>query len=340
MENLGLRLNGKRVAGVGSALVDIVAHASDGFIAATGVPKGGMVYFDDQGLEGVLSRVDRPPRIVPGGAACNTVVGLARLGGTARFIGKRGNDLSGRRYEDGLRASNVEPRLIASDSPTGRVLSLITPDSQRTMLTYLGAAAEMRPDEIQPADFADTAVVLIEGYLVFNRELFQAALGRAKAAGACVALDLASFTVVESARDLLDEAVTGSIDILLANEDEAQAFTGRDSAAAALEDLAQRVPVAAVKIGPRGSLVAAAGRVQAVPPVPGDGVVDTTGAGDLWAAGFLFGLVEGYPLPVCGQLASACGYEVCRVLGAHIPDDGWERIRRLLPAAALMKDRR
>lgn len=331
METLGLSLNGKRVVGIGSALVDIVAQASDAFIDATGVPKGGMVYFDDQGLEAVLTRVDGAPRIVPGGAACNTVVGLARLGGEARFIGKRGNDVSGRRYENGLRDQNVEPLLIASDSPTGRVLSLITPDSQRTMLTYLGAAAEMRPEEIRSAHFADAAVVLIEGYLVFNRGLFQAALGMAKAAGACVALDLSSFTVVESARALLDAAVTEFIDILLANEDEAQAFTGRASALEAVNALARRVPVAVVKTGAQGSLVAAGGRVHAIPPVQGDGIVDTTGAGDLWAAGFLFGLVEGFPLQLCGQLASACGYEVCRVLGAHIPAAGWQRIRRLLP---------
>jgi sugar/nucleoside kinase (ribokinase family) len=334
METLGLHLNGKRVVGIGSALVDILAQASDAFIDATGVPKGGMVYFDDQGLEAVLTRVDGAPRIVPGGAACNTLVGLAQLGGEARFIGKRGNDLSGRRYEDGLRDQNVEPLLIASDSPTGRVLSLITPDSQRTMLTYLGAAAEMRPEELQCAHFADAAVVLIEGYLVFNRELFQAALATAKAAGARVVLDLASFTVVESARALLDAAVTDFIDILLANEDEAQAFTGKASSMEAVKALARRVPVAVVKTGAQGSLVAAGGKVHAFAAVRGDGIVDTTGAGDLWAAGFLFGLVEGFPLPLCGQLASACGYEVCRVLGAHIPAEGWRRIHRLLPRIA------
>jgi sugar/nucleoside kinase (ribokinase family) len=145
-----------------------------------------------------------------------------------------------------------------------------------------------------------------------------------------VSLDLASYNVVAQARDFLAGIVRDYVDILIANEDEARAFTGRSDPEKTLEALGREVPIAALKLGPRGSLVAADGRVVRV-PAQGDGrAVDTTGAGDLWASGFLFGLVSGYSLEKSGEMGSACGYEVCQVMGASIPEEGWQRIRKLL----------
>ncbi|MBD3390763.1 MAG: adenosine kinase, partial [Chitinivibrionales bacterium] len=142
-----------------------------------------------------------------------------------------------------------------------------------------------------------------------------------------VSLDLASFTVVEAAADILDELVCEYVDILLANEDEARAFTGCDDEAAALNVLEKKAPITVVKKGKRGSLISVDGRGYEF-GIKGSGeAVDTTGAGDLWASGFLFGLVHGLPIERCGELAAACGYEVCQVVGAAIPDDGWDRIR-------------
>jgi sugar/nucleoside kinase (ribokinase family) len=320
----------KAIVGVGSALVDILTHEDDAFLSESGAVKGGMVYVDREHIEQALARATGKPAIVPGGSACNTVVGVGRLGGSARFVGKRGNGKMGDFFENSLRSNNVDPRLFRSTVSTGRVLSIITPDAQRSMFTFLGAAAETRPEDIRNDLFADAAIVHIEGYLLFNPRLILAALTGAKSAGARVSLDLASFNVVEESRSFLAEAVTEYVDILIANEDEARAFTGESESLPAIRALSRGVDIAVLKRGPQGSLISQGERIVAV-PAEGDGrAIDTTGAGDLWASGFLFGLVEGYPLEKCGAVASACGYEVCQVVGASIPEDGWQRIRKLL----------
>jgi sugar/nucleoside kinase (ribokinase family) len=196
------------------------------------------------------------------------------------------------------------------------------------MLTYLGASAEMMPAEIPAGAFDGAAIALIEGYLVYNRTLFLHALQQAQAAGARILLDLASFTVVEENRDFLSAVVKEYVDIVVANEDEAAIFTGCQDETDALNALAELAELAVLKLGARGSLIAAEGRVHTIAAVGAEDVVDTTGAGDLWAAGFLYGLITGMPLEQCGRLASVCGYEVCRVMGASIPDLTWKRIRR------------
>jgi sugar/nucleoside kinase (ribokinase family) len=228
-----------------------------------------------------------------------------------------------------LKKSEVESFLFTSDHPTGCVLSIVTPDAQRSMFTYLGAAGQMRPEDVTRECFTDAAVVHVEGYLLFNRELMLAALRSAKEAGALISLDLASFNVVEDAKDILDELIVDFVDILIANEDEAKAYTGHSDEDKALERLSKHVNIAALKLGPRGSRVAHRNQKTIIEPMGSGQAVDTTGAGDLWASGFLYGLVHGYSIKNSGRLASACGYEVCQVMGASIPEDGWERIRKL-----------
>lgn len=319
-----------RIVGLGSALVDILVHESDAFIDRIGCQKGGMTLVDMPALAAILSQVGSEATEVPGGSACNTVVGVGRLGGLARFVGKRGDDATGRFFHAALVQRGVEPMLMTSTLPTGRVLSIITPDAQRTMITYLGASADTRPQEITPRCFADSAVVHMEGYLLFNTELMVTSLTAAKDAGALVSLDLASFTVVEQSKAILDEIITRYVDILIANEDEALAYTGLSDETQALERLAQPTAIAVLKRGARGSLIHDGRRIHAIPAQGSGDAVDTTGAGDLWAAGFLFGLVNGFSFPRCGRLASACGFEVCQVVGADIPADGWMRIKKQL----------
>lgn len=318
---------GGMVTGIGSALMDILIHEEEAFLDIAGLPKGGMVLVDDRQVENALKAASGKPAIVPGGSACNTVIGVAQLGGRARFVGKRGEDDMGRLFEADLKRSGVEAALFTSSSPTGRVLSVITPDAQRSMLTYLGAAAENRPDEITPDLFEGAAVVHIEGYLLFNPDLMAAAIRAAKAAGARISLDLASYTVVAAARSLLEPIVHNDVDILLANEDEARAYTGHTDEDKALAALSESVEIAVLKVGARGSYIAGGGRTIRVAPRGAGRAVDTTGAGDLWAAGFLYGLVNGFPLEKCGDLGSRCGHEVCQVVGASIPRAGWDRIR-------------
>ncbi len=319
-----------RIVGLGSALVDLLVYESDDFVHSNGFEKGGMTYVEPADLNRILSESSNPPTEVPGGSACNTAVGVGQLGGLARFVGKRGDDESGRFYEKALVEQKVEPILMTSHISTGRVLSVITPDAQRTMLTYLGASADTQPQEITSECFTDSAIAHMEGYLLFNPDLMLTSLKAAKQAGALVSLDLASFTVVEQSKAILDEIIAPYVDILFANEDEARAYTGETDETKALTILAEDVEIAALKMGAGGSLIQYGNRVYRIAAQGSGTAIDTTGAGDLWASGFLYGLVSGYSMEKCGSLGSACGYEVCQVIGANIPDDGWKRIKRKL----------
>jgi len=327
---LNLRKNVRTVVGVGSALVDMLANVSDEFIKDIGVEKGGMTLVDQNDIERLIDKISDSPAIVPGGSACNTAIGVGKLGGIAKFVGKLGNDELGELFVQDLKNNNVEPVLFSSNTSTGRVLSLITPDAQRSMFTYLGASEKMHPDEVTTGCFKDAAVVHVEGYLLFNRALMKATVKSAKDAGAIVSLDLASFNVVEASKDILPEIIKESVDILLANEDEARAYSGYADEDKALDVLSENVDIAVLKLGPRGSMVSYKGKKMKIEPMGSGEAVDTTGAGDLWASGFLFGLVSGYSFEKSGALASACGYEVCRVVGADIPEDGWRRIKKLI----------
>ena len=323
-----MKKNG-RVVGVGSALVDLLLHEDEVFVSRLTGAKGGMTYVEAEFAQTVLDQSAAQATIVPGGSACNTIVGIGRLGGSCRMIGKLGRDELGEFFARGLSANSVEPVLTYSDTPTGRVLSIITPDAERTMFTCLGASAEMTSADVDPAGLADADIVHAEGYLLFNHDLIKDVLQKAKAAGALISLDLAAYTVVEASQAYLGQLVEEYVDILIANEDEARVFTGHTEEEKALATLADRSAYAVLKLGKRGSLIAHDGEVVEV-AAQGDGhAVDTTGAGDLWASGFLYGLTHGMNLEQAGWLGSACGYEVCQVSGAAIPDDGWARINSL-----------
>lgn len=320
----------KTIVCIGSALVDMLANEEDFFLEAVGAEKGGMTLVEGQYIDDLAAKTANPPVTICGGSACNTAAGVGMLGGSARFVGKRGEDQLGDIFETELVRHSIEPYLFRSQTPTGRVLSVITPDAQRTMFTCLGAAAEMTPEEIRPECFTGAGIVHVEGYLLFNPGLMNAVLEAARASGARVSLDLASFNVVEESRDLLNRIVADYIDILIANEDEAFAYTGISDEQASLEVLARETEIAVLKLGRRGSIITGYGETARIERMGDGSAVDTTGAGDLWAGGFLHGLVNGYSLYKSGTLGSACGYEVCQLVGAKIDDAGWQRIRELL----------
>ncbi len=321
----------KRITGIGSALVDVLINETDQFLQDLEKTKGGMTLVENHEIESILARTSQSPIIVPGGAACNTIVGVGNLGGDARFIGRRGDDTYGKRFESQILSCHVEPELsISPDSPTGKVLSVITPDAQRSMFTFLGASTELSPAGITPALFKDTAISVIEGYLLFNPDLMMASIKAAKAAGSLIALDLASFEVVNASKTILLDIVKEYVDILIANEDEAKAYTGFTDEISAMEILSRDVTYAVLKVGKRGSFVSFEDKITQIDPVTGKAPKDTTGAGDLWAAGFLFGIANGFSIKKSGQLGSACGYEVCQVMGAQIPETAWQRILALI----------
>jgi len=318
------------ITGIGSALVDVLINETDEFLQKLHKEKGGMTYVTADEQQAMISASSRTPVIVPGGAACNTILGVGCLGGAARFIGARGKDEYGDIFEAKVRESRVEPVLSYFDTPTGKVVSVVTPDAQRSMFTDLGASSLLDPAGITPRMFSDTAIALVEGYLLFNRDLMMAAVKAAKAAGALVALDLASFQVVNASKDILQDLAKTYVDILIANEDEAKAYTGESDENAALEKLSADVTYAVLKVGSRGSYIRHNNAVTPIEPVTGNRPVDSTGAGDLWASGFLYGIANGLSIEKSGRLGSMCGYEVCQVMGAHIPGPVWEKIRATL----------
>ncbi len=317
----------KIIVGVGSALIDLLVKETDAFLDRLDALKGGMSLVNKEYINKLISDAAKKPLVVPGGSACNTVIGVGNLGGDARFIGKCGQGKYGNLFESDLKKNGVDPVLFKSKTATGRVVSVITPDAQRSMFTYLGASSEMTSDELILKCFEDSFVVHIEGYLLFNPELIKSVLGLAKKSGALVSLDLASFNIVNDSRDLLCQIVEEYVDILIANEDEAYAYTGFKDEIKTVESLAKHVDIAILKVGKEGSYINNNGNIEKIEPV-GDGyAIDTTGAGDMWAAGFLYGLVKGYSMKKCGNIGSACGYEVCQVIGANISEAGWTRIK-------------
>jgi sugar/nucleoside kinase (ribokinase family) len=318
---------GPVIVGVGAALMDLLVEEKDEFLGRLGAEKGGMTLVEAPAIRTALEGVSGGVKSSPGGSASNTIVGVGSLGGRARMIGRVGRDELGESFREGLRRAGVEERVrVADDAETGRVLSVVTPDAQRTMFTFLGASSALAPTDIADADLSDAALVHLEGYLLFNRPVVERVLDLARAHKARVALDLGSFQVVEAMRDYLDELFAkGRVDIVLANEDEARAYTGLGETES-LEHFAAKVETAVVKRGKHGALI---GRGKDRVEVDAHLVkaIDTTGAGDLWASGFLYGLNHGLSLENSANLASKIGSEVVQVLGAVIPPEGWTRVK-------------
>jgi len=315
--------------GVGSAMMDILLFESEQFISDHGLIKGAMEKLESKRIDSILaSSVNASAaRMVPGGSACNTTIGLSRLCGKGVFIGTCGDDELGRTLEAAIQSNNVTTHLWQSAAPTGRVLSVITPDAERTMLTYPGASSETLAELVSPDLFRGADIVHVEGYLLFNEPLIRAVFESASVADVPISFDLASFTVVDAALSLAKELVRNYVSVLLANEKEARSYSGASDELRALEIMSRDAECAVVKVGKRGSYVCLNNEITKIEAVGNGTVLDTTGAGDLWASGFLYGLISGKPVLECGKIASLCGFEVCQVEGAHIPEDGWRRIQ-------------
>jgi sugar/nucleoside kinase (ribokinase family) len=313
------------IVGAGSALVDLLIEESDEFIIKMGSEKGGMTLVSLSKIEEALNASSSQPSIVPGGSACNTLVGISALHGKTLMIGRCGKDQMSVTFLEALEKAGVEGRLGYSDTPTGNVLSVVTPDAQRTMFTFLGAAAELAPDDLKPEYFANASVIHLEGYQLLNRPVTETIIRRARESKARLSLDLASFEVVEANLEYLKEIIPANVDILIANEDEAKAFTGKNEDDS-LELFARMSEIAVVKRGKKGAL-AARGAERAEVGIQPVKTVDTTGAGDLWASGFLYGLTHGYTLENAAKLGSCVADEVVQVMGAVIPPEGWNRVK-------------
>ena len=314
--------------GVGSPIVDAIAHVEESFVAQIDGDKGGMVLVDAPTISALMERLSEAAVAAPGGSAGNTLFALARMGASARFLGKTGNCAYGGFYRDSFfKLGGDISRFKMADIPNGRCLSLVTPDGERTMRTNLGAAMTLVPEEISVIDFVDCSHAHIEGYLLFNESLLRHVLESAKEAACTISLDLASFEVVTAAKAILPDILRDYVDIVFANEEEGAAFTSitDDYAAMALQ-LAEHCEIAAIKIGARGSYIAQAGKVEKIEPTLAANVIDTTAAGDLWAAGFLFGWSQNRPLAECARIGSILGAAVVQEQGSTLPEHVWQKI--------------
>ncbi|MCL2261233.1 MAG: adenosine kinase [Fibromonadales bacterium] len=314
----------KRVVGVGAALVDLIASVSEEWVVRQKKPKGGMNLMNWGEMGRILGNVENLA-IIPGGSASNTMIGLSRLGGLARFICKVGNDDLGDTYSLNLCRNGVEGYIRKSSTPTGRVLSAVTPDAQRTMYTYTGASAELLPTEIGDKPLHGADVAYLEGYLAYNPSLLLHCVHIAKCSGMEVVLDCGSFGVIQDCRFIIDKMIEDhSIDVLIANEDESRMLTSVEEELACME-MTKMAKIAIVKIGKKGCIVGSEDSMIKV-GTPGVKALDTTGAGDLWAAGFLYGYSNAWPLEKCAELGSATASEVIQVMGPIIPEAGYERL--------------
>jgi sugar/nucleoside kinase (ribokinase family) len=308
------------VVGIGNAIVDVIAHAEEPFLAAQGFAKGSMNLIDSARAESLYAEMG-PAIESSGGSAGNTMAGIASLGGSGAYIGKVRDDQLGAVFRHDITAIGVRYDTPAATSgpTTARCLIMVTPDGQRTMGTYLGACVELGPDEIEAALIASAQVTYLEGYL-FDPPQAQAAFRRAAAiahrAGRRVALSLSDPFCVGRHRAAFRELVQGEVDILFANEAEICSLYQTDDFAAA-KAVRGHVAIAALTRSEQGSVVLTDGEEHAVAAAPVARVVDTTGAGDLYAAGFLFGLTRGLPLPTCGKIGSLCAAEIISHVGAR-----------------------
>ncbi len=314
------------IIGMGNALVDIlVTLDNEDFLNDLGIAKGSMQLVDLSFSNRVLGKViELPQTVVSGGSASNTIHGLSKMGVTSAFIGKISDDQYGSIFRQDLEKNGITPKLFSEPPCTGRAVALITPDSERTFATYLGSAVNLCADEITGELFKGYDLFHIEGYLVQNHELLEKALFTAKQEGLTVSLDLASFNIVEENLEFLQKVTGKFVDILFANEEEASVFTGL-KAEEAVVAMGQKCPVSIVKTGAEGSLVFSGGntvKVSSIKALP----VDTTGAGDLYASGFLFGMINDLSFEKCGMIGSLLAGRVIEQVGAKIPEQKWDDI--------------
>ncbi len=322
----------KRVIGIGNALTDMLVNLkNDAVLARFELAKGSMSLVDAT-LQTEISKsvAGLPYSLSLGGSAGNTIRAMARLGCEVGFIGKVGRDKTGDFFVQALENLHVESAVFRGTERSGKCVSLISPDGERTMVTHLGAALELSAPEIEPDLFDGYDCLYVEGYLVQNHELIRKAARTAKACGLQVAIDLASFNIVAENLEFLRELVRDYVDIVFANEDEAKTFTCEAAPLNALQVISEMARLVVVKIGMKGALIKQGDEVVHVGIMAAAKRVDTTGAGDFYAAGFMAGMCDGLSLRQCGTIGAVTAGKVIEVVGTTFGEESWGEILRLV----------
>lgn len=320
-----------RLLGMGNALTDVhMSIGSEALLAELGLPKGSMQLIDSVGFVKIIGHTSAISKSIScGGSAANTITGAAKLGVPSAFIGKiNASDETGELYRKDMESYQVKALMLRDQEASGQAIAFVTPDGERTFATYLGAAANLRTEELQHEFFKDFDLFYIEGYLVYNQDLILSAVKMAKENGLKVALDLASYNVVEDNLEFLTQLIDQYVDIVFANEEEAKALTGLEPEEA-LELLASKVEIAVVKIGSKGALAQQGNKKVRVPAIKAN-CVDTTGAGDLFAAGFIYGMHTDRSLEECTRYGTVTAGKVIEVMGPKMPADTWTEILSIL----------
>lgn len=320
----------KKIIGIGNALVDVMTMIEDDSILTNfGLPKGSMILVDNEKSRIVKESTKHLKQsLASGGSAANTIHGLAMLKAKARFIGSIGNDETGDFFEKDMKDAGVDTFLIRRKNITGTAVALISPDSERTFATHLGAATELCSDDLSGELFRNYNILYLEGYLINDKSLVEKACQLAKENNMEVALDLASYNVVDAKLDDFRDIVAKYVDIIFANEEEAKSFTDMGPEKA-LESMAELCSIAIVKTGKEGSLIRRGDELIKINALPVT-CNDTTGAGDLYAAGFLYGYSKHIPLDKCGALGSLLAGNVIEIVGARIPAKKWGKIVKVV----------
>lgn len=317
----------KRILGLGNALVDILVKISDdSLLQQLELPKGSMQLTPLEKAQHIQQLLD-PSQLsqVSGGSAANTIHGIASLENSTGFIGTVGNDNFGSFYQNDLEKLGVKCFFTKGQADTGRAYTFISEDGERTFATYLGAAIELSADMLTSEMFEGFDILHVEGYLAQNYALLEKAFRLARQQKMIISLDLASYNVVEEHHDFLVRILPEYVDIVFANEEEARAFTKKDPHEA-LNIFSCYCKIAIVKTGREGSLIKTGNSTFEVAAIPAN-VVDTTGAGDQYAAGFLYGYAHDKPLRICGKIGALLAGNVIENIGARIPLDRWENIK-------------
>jgi sugar/nucleoside kinase (ribokinase family) len=309
------------VLGIGNAIVDVISHADDAFLAKHALVKGSMTLIDEQRAEALYAAMG-PAVEISGGSCGNTVAGIASFGGRGAYVGKVRNDQLGAVFAHDLRATGVafDTDQAMEGPATARSLILVTPDAQRTMNTYLGACTGLGPGDIDKAQVAAAQVTYVEGYLWDPPEAKKAVLkafDAARAAGRKVSITLSDAFCVDRYREEFRALIRERVDILFANEAEIKSLYQTGTFAEAVDAVRQDAKIAALTRSEKGSMVIAGGETHTVPAARVARVVDTTGAGDLYASGFLFGLTHGKPLAECARWGGIAAGEIISHVGAR-----------------------
>lgn len=313
------------VLGIGSPMIDHIIRVDEAYVQSLDGGKGGMKPISYHTMNAILQKFHGEAALTIGGSAANTIKGLAHLGNRCLFLGKIGKDTHGETFLKTFEELNITSLLATSTTPTAHSLCLITPDGERTMRSYLGAGLEMHASDLHPSHFTDVRLVHLEGYNLLKDELVETAVAMAKEAGALVSLDLSSYEIVQTYRERLLRLIETSVDIVIANADEAWALNGLPPQESCRE-IQKLSCIAIVLFGAGGCWIGQNNQIMHGAPFPSL-PVDTTGAGDLFTSGFLHAYLQNRPLVECAALGNRLGSAVIGVLGTEIPSSFWHLIK-------------